>query len=134
MADSPKQTSDEVSSLAGKVLADPDSSKIAKRLAASALTQGDSPGEGTSPEVASDAARALARGRSSSTVKTLAGSVLGQTEPAGSKPTNASQKTGAAPRRTSGPAAPKPAAPKQATPKPSAPRTAPPKSSPGRKR
>ena len=85
MADTRKQTSDEVSSLAGKVLADPGSSRIAKRLAASALTQGDAPGEGTSPDVAKDAARALDNPRSSPTVKRLAGSVLAQKEPDGSK-------------------------------------------------
>jgi len=73
-----KETSDGVSSLAGKVLGDPGSSRIAKRLAASALTQGDSPRERTSPRVARDAGRALGRERSSESVKRLAGSVLSQ--------------------------------------------------------
>jgi len=123
MADKPKQTTDTVSSLAGKVLADPGSSKIAKTLAASALTQGDSPREGTGPKVAKAAAGALARDRSSETVKRLAGSVLSQKPPA--------PKAKAAPAK----ATPAKAAPAKAAPAKSAPaRTAPARSASGRKR
>jgi hypothetical protein len=123
MAKTPRQTSDSVSSLAGKVLADPASSKIAKRLAASALTQGDSPREGTSPKVAKAAAGALARDRSSKTVKTLAGSVLSQKPPA--------PKAKSAPTKS----APTKSAPAKSAPAKSAPaKSAPAKSAPARKR
>jgi hypothetical protein len=74
-----KHTSPREASKAGEILRDPNASKIAKSLAASALRQTD-PNAVTSPEMAEKAAKALESGKTSEDTKSLAGTVLAQAE------------------------------------------------------
>lgn len=73
-----KGTAQRIAKLAAKVLDNPASSKTAKTVAASALTQSKAPGETTSAKVATAAAKVLNDGRFSDDAKTLAASVLSQ--------------------------------------------------------
>lgn len=81
-----EKTSKKVGSTAGKVLADKGSSKVAKTLAGSALSQRDAK-KSTSPSVAKKAAKVLDRqgGAHKSSTGTLAGSVLTQVKPVAKK-------------------------------------------------
>lgn len=72
-----EKSSPRVARTASSVLRDSGSSKTAKSLAGSALSQAK-PSNETSKPIASKAAKALDDGRSSRTTKTLAGSVLTQ--------------------------------------------------------
>lgn len=73
-----KGTAQQIAKLAAKVLDNPASSKAAKTVAASALTQSKAPGETTSARVATVASKVLNDGRFSDDAKTLAASVLSQ--------------------------------------------------------
>jgi hypothetical protein len=77
MANNNKQTSQEIGSLAASVLSDPNSSKIQKQLAGSALSQAQSSKQ-TGSQVEEIASKALSSHKYSSTTKSLAGSVLAQ--------------------------------------------------------
>jgi hypothetical protein len=72
-----EKTSPTIASKASGVLSNPGSSKAAKTVAASALSQAGTSKQ-TSAKVASKAAQALDDGRSSKTTKAIAGSVLTQ--------------------------------------------------------
>jgi hypothetical protein len=72
-----KTTSERISSLAGKILANPNSSAIAKRLAGSALAQADDKSE-TGKALEQLAAKVLASAKYNIDTKELAGSVLAQ--------------------------------------------------------
>lgn len=72
-----EKSSSRVSHTASSVLSNPGSSKTAKSLAGSVLSQAKS-GKETSAPVASKAARALDDGRTSKSTKSLAGSALTQ--------------------------------------------------------
>ena len=72
-----KTTSNKVSSLAAKVLHDTDSSQIAKKLAASALSQANK-GNQTGVEMENIAAKVLQSDKYSDETKQLAGSILSQ--------------------------------------------------------
>jgi hypothetical protein len=71
-------TSSKIAEIASRVLADPNASKLAKMVAASALTQARNPKERTSAKVAAAASKILQDGRYSKDAKTLAASVLSQ--------------------------------------------------------
>lgn len=73
-----KGTDSKIAKLAAKVLDNPASSKAARIVAASALTQSKAPGEVTSARVATVASRVLNDGRFSDEAKSLAASVLSQ--------------------------------------------------------
>jgi hypothetical protein len=73
-----KGTAQKIAKLAAKVLDNPSSSKAAKIVAASALTQSKAPSETTSARVATVASKVLNDGRFSDESKTLAASVLAQ--------------------------------------------------------
>jgi hypothetical protein len=73
-----KGTAPKIARLAAKVLDNPQSSKTARTVAASALTQSKAPGETTSARVATAASKILNDGRFSDDAKTLAASVLSQ--------------------------------------------------------
>ena len=73
-----KGTSTKIAKIASKVLDNPASSKKAKLVAASALTQTKAPRERTSAQVASAASEILQDNRFSDDAKTLAASVLSQ--------------------------------------------------------
>ena len=75
-----KGTSPNIAKVAARVLDNPSSSKPAKTVAASALTQSKAPSEKTSPRVATVASKILQDDRFSDDAKTLAGSVLAQKE------------------------------------------------------
>ncbi|HBT96400.1 MAG TPA: hypothetical protein DEB25_01475 [Desulfobulbaceae bacterium] len=75
--DKNEKTSAEVASLASETFRDSNASKIAKRLAGSALSQTGS-SKTTSPAIAEAAGKALGNPRSSETTARLAGSVLTQ--------------------------------------------------------
>lgn len=75
-----KGTAPKIAKIAARVLDNPASSKAAKSVAASALTQSKAPGEKTSARVATVASKILRDDRFSKDAKTLAGSVLGQKE------------------------------------------------------
>jgi hypothetical protein len=77
MAVNNNRTSKQVASKAGKVLASPNSSKIAKSVAASALSQA-SPKRQTGAQMETKASKALRSNNTSATTKTLAGSVVSQ--------------------------------------------------------
>lgn len=72
-----KQTSSTVSSLASETLKDKSASKIAKSLAASALSQSGSKNQ-TGADMEEKAARVLQSDRYSEDTKTLAATVLSQ--------------------------------------------------------
>lgn len=72
-----KQTSPSIASLASQLLADPNSSEIAKKLAGSALSQVD-PTKQTGAELETLASKALQDGRVSETTQALAASILAQ--------------------------------------------------------
>ena len=72
-----KQTSDKVASLASKTLRDSNSSKIAKSLAASALSQSDTKRE-TGKKMETTASKVLQSDKYSADTKKLAASVLSQ--------------------------------------------------------
>ena len=73
-------TNSKIAKIASKVLDNPASSKAAKTVAASALTQSKNPGEKTSARVATVASKILQDDRFSKDSKTLAASVLAQKE------------------------------------------------------
>jgi hypothetical protein len=73
-----KGTAKQIAEIASRVLDDPQASKAAKTVAASALTQTKAPGETTSARVATVASRIMQDGRFSDDAKTLAASVLSQ--------------------------------------------------------
>ncbi|WP_210133093.1 hypothetical protein [Stenotrophomonas rhizophila] len=75
-----EKTSKKVASHAAKVLADKGSSKTAKQLAGSALSQRD-PKKTTSPTVAKKAAKVIDRPSTKKATKSIAGSVLTQAKP-----------------------------------------------------
>jgi hypothetical protein len=75
-----KITTHPISSLASKVLSNPDASEIAKSLAASALSQSQK-GNETSKEMATLASKVLGSDKYAETTKELAGSVLSQADP-----------------------------------------------------
>jgi hypothetical protein len=77
MSRNTKQTSPRIASLAAETLQDKHASQIAKRLAASALSQRDG-GKQTGSEIEDVAARVLAGSRYSNDTKELAASVLSQ--------------------------------------------------------
>ena len=72
-----KQTSDDIASLASKVLRDKNSSQIAKSLAASAISQTNT-NKQTSAEMEKKASNVLKSDKYSNTTHSLAGSVLSQ--------------------------------------------------------
>lgn len=73
-----KKTAKQIAATASRVLDDPQASKSAKTVAASALTQSKAPNETTSARVAKVASRIMQDGRFSDDAKTLAASVLSQ--------------------------------------------------------
>jgi hypothetical protein len=77
MSKNTKQTSQGVSSLAARTLHDPQTSALARSLAASVLSQSGTDKQ-TGATMEDVAARALADGRTASDTKTLAASVLAQ--------------------------------------------------------
>ncbi|PPL04276.1 hypothetical protein [Parapedobacter indicus] len=77
MANNKKITSDKVASLAAKVLGNPNSSEIAKKMAGSALSQKQSKHQ-TGSEIEDSASKVLKSDKYSETTKTLAGSILSQ--------------------------------------------------------
>lgn len=83
MTGNPKQTSDEIASLASKILQDPKSTPPGNELAGSALDQtrphdGAVNRDSTGDEIASLASRVLRDPKSTETERELAGSVLSQ--------------------------------------------------------
>jgi len=72
-----EKTSGRVASTASEILRNPNSSKAAKSIAASALSQTGT-NKSTSAKVASVAAKTLDSGRAGKATKTVAGSVLTQ--------------------------------------------------------
>jgi hypothetical protein len=74
-----KKTSKGIAKLSSKTLTNPNSSKIAKSLAGSALSQ-KSTNHQTSKEMESVASKALKSEKSSERTKSLAGSILGQSK------------------------------------------------------
>jgi hypothetical protein len=72
-----EKTSGRVASKASGILRSPSSSKTAKSIARSALSQAGT-GKATSPRVATKAAKALDDGRTSRGTKSVSGSVLTQ--------------------------------------------------------
>ena len=77
MAKNLKTTSSKVASNASKILTNPNSSAIAKRLAASALSQ-KSKGNQTGSEMEDVASKVLDSNKYSKSTKQMAGSVLSQ--------------------------------------------------------
>lgn len=77
MSRNSKKTSNEVSSLASKVLRDPSSSSIQKELAGSALSQSHSSKQ-TGAEMESRASQVLKSDKYNDTTKALAASILSQ--------------------------------------------------------
>lgn len=77
MASNKKQTSKTVASLASETLNDKNSSEIAKKLAASALSQKD-PNKQTGSKMEDIAAKVLKSQKYSDDTKTLAASLLSQ--------------------------------------------------------
>jgi hypothetical protein len=77
MASNKKQTSDRIATLAAETLQDPDASKIAKRLAGSALSQSDGSKQ-TGAKMEDVAARVLSSNKYAEETKELAASVLSQ--------------------------------------------------------
>jgi hypothetical protein len=75
-----KGTAPKIAKIASRVLDNPASSKPAKIVAASALTQTQNPSEKTSARVATVASKILQDDRFSKDAKTLAASVLAQKE------------------------------------------------------
>lgn len=73
-----KGTSQKIAKQAAKILDNPSSSTIAKRLAGSALTQSKAPKERTSKALASLASKVLDDKRFSDAAHTLAATVLAQ--------------------------------------------------------
>lgn len=73
-----KGTSQNIAKIASKVLDNPNSSKLAKKVAGSALTQTKNPSERTSAQAAAAASKIMQDGRFSDDAKTLAASVLSQ--------------------------------------------------------
>jgi len=73
-----KGTGGKIAKIAARVLDNPASSKKAKIVAASALTQSKAPGERTSAKVASVASEILQDNRFSNDAQALAASVLSQ--------------------------------------------------------
>lgn len=73
-----KGTAKQIAETASRVLDNPASSKAAKTVAASALTQSKAPGETTSARVATVASRIMQDNRFSDDAKALAASVLSQ--------------------------------------------------------
>lgn len=72
-----KSTSNSISSLAAQVLNNPNSSKIQKQLAGSALSQSGTKNS-TGSKMETTASNALTSNKYNSTTKKLAGSVLSQ--------------------------------------------------------
>lgn len=72
-----KKTSNDVASLASKVLSDPNASETAKKLAGSALSQKDKTKQ-TGAELEDLASKVLKSEKYNDTTKELAGSVLSQ--------------------------------------------------------
>ena len=77
MSKNSKKTSNEVSSLASKVLRDPSSSSIQKELAGSALSQTKSDKQ-TGSQMETKASQVLQSDKYNDTTKSLAASVLSQ--------------------------------------------------------
>lgn len=77
MSKNDKQSSPEMASKAAKILADPNSSGIAKRLAASVVSQ-SSTSKQTGAELESKASQVLQSDKYSDSTKSLAASVLAQ--------------------------------------------------------
>lgn len=73
-----KGTAQKIAKQAAKVLDNPASSRTAKRLAGSALTQSKAPNERTSAALATLASKVLQDGRFSNEAHTLAATVLSQ--------------------------------------------------------
>jgi len=73
-----KGTSSNIAKIASRILDNPNSSKLARKVAASAMTQSKAPNEKTSAGVASAASKILQDGRFSDDAKTVAASVLAQ--------------------------------------------------------
>jgi hypothetical protein len=71
-------TTQKIAKQAAKILDNPSSSTVAKRLAGSALTQSKAPSERTSATLATLASRVLQDGRFSNAAHTLAATVLAQ--------------------------------------------------------
>lgn len=72
-----KQTSDDIASLASQTLRDPNASKTAKSLAASALSQSNTSRQ-TGKEMETKASNVLTSDKYNDTTKGLAASVLSQ--------------------------------------------------------
>jgi hypothetical protein len=79
MGNNTKKTSDEVAKLASQVLRNPNSSKIAKELAGSALSQKNTNNQ-TGSEIEAKASKVLQSEKYSEETKTLAGSILSQSK------------------------------------------------------
>jgi len=79
MGKNTKKTSSDVATLAAKILQDDKSSKIAKKLAASALSQTDKKKQ-TSAEMETVASKVLTSTKYNEETKELAGSVLSQSK------------------------------------------------------
>jgi hypothetical protein len=77
MSKNSKKTSNEVSSLASKVLRDPSSSSIQKELAGSALSQSHSSKQ-TGADMETKASQVLKSDKYNDTTKTLAASIFSQ--------------------------------------------------------
>ena len=77
MSENKKRSTPDVVGLAARTLASDNASKIAKKLAASALAQGD-PAKQTGPTMEDVASRVMRSPNYSEDTKTLAGSVLSQ--------------------------------------------------------
>ncbi len=73
-----KGTSSNIAKVASRVLDNPASSTLAKKVAASAMTQSKAPNERTSAPVAAAASKILQDNRFSKDAKTLAANVLSQ--------------------------------------------------------
>lgn len=77
MSKNPKISSQEIKSKAAKILGNENSSEMAKKLAASVLSQAD-PAKQTSSEMEEIASKVLQSPKYSDETKSLAGSVLSQ--------------------------------------------------------
>jgi hypothetical protein len=73
-----KGTGSKIAKIASRVLDNPASSPLAKKVAGSALTQSKAPGERTSAPAAAAASKIMQDNRFGNDAKTLAASVLSQ--------------------------------------------------------
>jgi hypothetical protein len=73
-----KGTNSKIGKIASRVLDNPASSPLARKVAGSALTQSKNPSERTSAQAAAAASKIMQDGRYGSDAKTLAASVLAQ--------------------------------------------------------